>query len=164
MTGEPIENALGSDFYDKYKLALMESRSRKVEFTEDIRRLAIEAIKRDMKPTSGMVNWVHAGAMYHIVLVQAADDLRTRQMEFGVSMSFKWLGRWLSAILPEAETGKIMPGEDYVLVGRVKEKKSKDGLKTYLNMSVYGVITLEEIAKYNSTISKDENATNDALG
>jgi hypothetical protein len=164
MNGAPLENALGSDFFDKYKIALMESRSKRIELTEDIKRLAIEAIKRDMKPTSASLNWVHAGAMYHIVLVQAAEELRTRQLEFGVSMSFKWLGKWLSAVLPETEVGKIIPGEDYVLIGRIREKKGKDGLKMYLNMTAYGVITLDEIAKYNSTISTDASATNKAMG
>jgi len=156
-----IHEALGDEFYEKYLQALKENRYQRLKLTEDLKRLIISEVKTKMKPESASLNWLYNGTLYHVLLVETPRNLQARELQFGISVNFRWMGRWISAVVPKEEYDKIAPEQAYILVGYLKEVRKEN--RSYLNMSVYGIITMDEIAKYSEEKQQDQQATQEAV-
>ena len=156
-----IHEALGDEFYEKYLQALKENRYQRLKLTEEVKRLVINEVKTKMKPENAFINWPYNNTIYHVLLVETPRNLQTRELQFGMSVSFRWLGKWVSAVVPKEEFDKIAPEQAYLLVGFLKKKQGDN--RTFLNMTVYGIITMDEVAKYSEEKQQDQQATQEAV-
>lgn len=152
MPSSAIESALGGEFYEKYLEAIRSSRMDRFKITEAMKKDIIKQIIERMPPETGAIQYMHGGTVFHVLLVETPAELNIRQLEFGNSFNVNWMGRRISAVVQEQELEKIAPNQAYIFVGYLKEKQQAN--RTFLNMTVHSVITMDEVERIKAELSK----------
>ena len=145
---EEMEKAFGNDFLGKYKESLKKSRIKRLEVTGVTREEIIELVKKDMKPEAQLLNYMQetGGQVYHLLLAETPAEVRVNELKWGMSVSFRWKGVWVGAIMTEQDIEKLTPETPYILVGRMKTKEGNS--RTFYNFTTHGIITMDEISKH----------------
>jgi len=158
-----IEDAYGGEFYAKFVEARRANRAFRLELTEEVKADIITQSKEKLSPEHPSFNYMRNNTVYHIILAESPrGQLNIRELQFGKSVSFRWKGLWVSAVMQDNDLEKIEPDQAYLLVGYMKEKDGSNGRKFY-NFTCHGVITMDEIIEHDSTAKQDQQATDEAL-
>jgi hypothetical protein len=160
---QSIEEAFGGEFFNQYKEALKKTRVKRLIMDKPTKNEIIQLVKSNMKGDAPQMNYLKNGMVYHVLLADTPGNLNIREMTFGVSVSFRWKGNWVSAIMQKEDVDKIAPSTAYLLVGYLKTKTGQDG-RIFYNLTTHGVITMEEIAKFTQNMEADRVATEMAQG
>jgi len=157
-----IEDAFGGEFYAKFVEARRANRIQRLKITEDVKSDIITQSKEKLSPEHPSFNYMHDNVLYHIILAESPrNQLNIRELQFGKSVSFRWKGLWVSAVMSDEDLEKIEPDQAYLLVGYMKEREGNDGRKFY-NFTCHGVITMDEIIEHDNTAKQDQEATKEA--
>lgn len=158
-----IEDAFGGTFFSQYAEAMKKSRVKRLTLDPTTRNEIIGMAKRNLKGDAPQMNFLKNGIVYHVMLMETMAELRARQLQFGISVSLRWKGNWVSAVFEAADLEKIAPNTAYLLVGYMRTKTGADG-RIFYNYNVHGVITMEEIAKFTENDAADANLTKEVQG
>ena len=140
-----IAEVLGEDFASKYKTS-----RRKIVVPDKSDIWNIKKLIKDNKFNAANASMIyeHDGKRFDVLLVETADDLRSKPTTSGnsVRMSSKWKGNWMTLFVPNPETHKVIPNMAFFVVGGFKLGEWQG--KPQYTMFVNEIITLDEIAAF----------------
>ncbi len=148
-----LEEAFGEDFARSFKIGKIKQAPR-LRLEGAIKREVIKAVKERLKPDSPILNQMIGNNLYHIALIEAEDTLNRYQFQKGGGMSIKWFrmgDKRISLITEEATVADFFEeNQHYIVVGMLKTKPAEGG-RVWHNFRLDGVISMDEIANFDTS-------------
>jgi hypothetical protein len=150
-----VLEAFGEDFLQKYQDTLKKNRIQKLELNDQTKSEIIELVKNNLRPESPALIYPKGRFTYDIALVETMATIDVKTLKFGLSIGTRWSGNWLGCIIDENLIRQLSPNTFYVFVGKMSLKQGIG--RTFYNMNVHGIITMEEIEAGGYPKSKEVN-------
>jgi len=167
----PGLEVLGSDFQKQYQDSLKKRRRlSRLVLSDNIKREVIELVKNNMTAETAILPYKKGNRDYTILLVEAPRNLDKVKKYINSTGNYRlgmlWRGEWITAFMGQKDLDKIQAStlEDikyYILVGYMKQSMYND--KVSWTISVYGIITMDEIAGFEIEQQKQDEAVQNSV-
>ncbi|MDD4354241.1 MAG: hypothetical protein PHN56_07355 [Candidatus Nanoarchaeia archaeon] len=155
IVDENLEKVLGSEWVNKYHSALSKKTSKpKIVFENKIEEKEfMQFIQHALSPETAQTTFKKNGFEYDVLVVNTPSEIRVFPLKFGNSVSFRFKNDWIGGFVDESEIEKLVPDNNYLLVGNYYEKKGSVGDRIFKNMRVDFIMSFAELAE--GTFGKD---------
>jgi len=151
MVDNTIEIALGSQFFEKLKVARATKKQKRFVWTPENKKELLMNLRASLEGAIAKTNTLRykfrfSGVDYDVMLLKTMPEVRIKNGKFGVGVSMRSgvdFRDWITCWMTEVQFNTIAPEQEYIVIGKWKEKLWNE--KMYENFSVNELVALAEV-------------------